>query len=174
MCSPAKEHFFIQRVLLPAVLIFGPLFSPFAAHSQVTLTVGDGEGIPGSQSILIQVNFTNNLKIKAAQVDVCDAGNYLALSEVDGCETTERTTEFSCSYNDQDDQEGCVKVVLFSATEGLIEEGEGPIFVLNYDIKAQAPVDTLRLRQPRRTQQHEGSHIDVPRNQPLTRARKIL
>jgi hypothetical protein len=106
-----------------------------ACEGEVSLTVGNGSGnITNSSCMpyenLIEVSLDNpGNKVKGVQVDICDVADYLICT---GCEITDRTTGFTCYFNELGD--GCARVELFSLTDDLIDKGDGPIFILKFDI----------------------------------------
>ena len=109
-------------------------------QAQVTLTVDDGSGAVGSSDNPVDVILNNpSEKVKAVELDVCDVDDYLSIAD---CETTERSSSFSCTATEQED--GCVRVTLFVFGDDLIEEGNGPIFTLLYDVSPSAPVGECR------------------------------
>ena len=105
------------------------------SSAEVTLTVGDGSGLPSSTGSPVVVNLDNPSDvIKGIQVDVCDVDDFLSCTT---CDTTEHTIDFSCSTNELPN--GCCRIVLFSLGDDFIEEGTGPLFTINYDVLAGAP-----------------------------------
>ena len=116
-------------------------FSPYLGQAaNVVLTIGDGSGAPGSSGNPVVVSLDNpNDKVKGVQVDVCDVDDYLACT---GCETTNRTTGFSCTAEEH--ESGCCRVLLFDFGGGSINEGEEPIFTLSYDVSGEAPTGECR------------------------------
>ena len=110
----------------------------------VTLSIGDGSGIPGSTGNQVAVSLENqNDSVGVVQVDVCDVDDYLSCTT---CETTERTSNFRCSAYEQ--KNGCVGVVMLSLTCDFIDEGTGPIFTLYCDISREAPPGECRDLNP--------------------------
>ena len=129
-----KGRFLILLLLIifSMVLLIG---SPLIAHSQVTLDIGNGSGIPGSSDNLVTINLGNlNDKVKGISVDVCDVDNYLTCT---GCDITGRTSGFNCIPSEL--ANGCVRVILLSFSGDSIEEGNGPIFTLKCDVSGGAP-----------------------------------
>ena len=79
--------------------------------------VGDGSALPGSTGSPVLVNLDNPSDgIKGIQVDVCDVDDFLSCTT---CDTTERTTDFSCSTNELPN--GCCRILLFSLGGDFIE-----------------------------------------------------
>lgn len=123
---------FIQLILSLCFLAFS---LPLSQAADITLTVGDGSGSPGSGDNQVTVSLENqNDKVKGVQMDICDEGDYLSCSE---CEVTERSTGLICETNEVD---GCCRVLLISLSGDLIEEGTGSIFTLEYNVSEEAPV----------------------------------
>ena len=90
----------------------------------------------------VEINLANPVnEVSRITMEVCDEGDYLALMR---CEVTERTAGFLCRAFDG--TEGCCSVMLFSLTgSGVIEQGSGPIFTLQYAVSDQAPIDECRV-----------------------------
>ncbi len=109
-------------------------------QAQVTLTVGNGSGSVGSSDNPVDIILNNpSEKVKAVTLDVCDVDDYLTFAT---CETTDRSSNFSCAATEKED--GCVGVSFFVVGDDLIEEGNGPIFTLNFDVSPSAPVEECR------------------------------
>lgn len=116
-----------------------------AANAQVTLTVGRGSALPGATESPVAVNLDNpgNNIASGMTMDVCDVNDLL---ECTGCETTDRTSDFSCMVSEQTN--GCCRVVLFSLSSADIETGTGPIVTLLNDVSSGAsgqPCKELRI-----------------------------
>ena len=110
----------------------------------VTLTVGAGSGSPGSTENPVVMSLDNqNDEITGIQVDICDVDDYLTCT---GCDTTERTSGFSCSTEELDS--GCCRIILFDLSGYSIAEGTGPAFTIQYDISEGAPGDECRDLDP--------------------------
>lgn len=110
----------------------------------VTLTIGDGSGLPGSSGNPVEVSLENpNDKVNGLQVDICDVDDYLSCT---ACETAARTSVFSCSIEEQKD--GCCRVIIISFASDSIEEGTGPIFTITYDVTGEAPAGECRDLNP--------------------------
>ena len=106
------------------------------------ITVGDGTGFVGSTGNPIDVILNNpSAKVKAVQFDICDVDDYLSCSDL-ACETTDRASGFVCSQNEIDNQ--CCRIILTSLIGDLIEEGNGPVFNLFFDVKQSAPLGECR------------------------------
>ena len=109
----------------------------------VTITVGEGSGLPGSTGNAVDVSLDSLfVKVVAVTMDVCDVDDYLTCT---GCDLTERSSGFDCIVNELED--GCCRVVLFP-TGGLIEGGTGPIFTIAYDVSEGAPEGECRGLNP--------------------------
>jgi len=99
------------------------------------LIVGTGNGAPGSTDNFVEVGLQNsNGKVGGGQIDICDVDDYLTCS--DSCEITERTSAFTCAAEEQ--ESGCCKILLIDLEGEGIEEGEGAIFTLSYDVSKNA------------------------------------
>ncbi len=128
------------------------------SSAETTLTVGDGSGLPGSLENPITVSLNDpNDEARAVQIDVCDVDDFLSCTT---CDTTEHTTDFSCSTNELPN--GCCRIVLFSLGDDFIEEGSGPLFTINYDVLAGAPSGNCIELNP------EGIEIADETGEPLT------
>lgn len=149
MINGKGKTMFIQLVISLCIFVF----SLSVSQAVVTLTVGDGSGFPGSTDNPVAVSLANPDDIvKAVQMDICDVGNFLTPvrndnpPEYDGCELTDRTAGFDCLVNELPN--GCCRVLLFSDGGTLIEEGEGPVFTLKYDVSGGAPSGQCRNLNP--------------------------
>ncbi len=113
----------------------------FDVRVPITLSIGDGSGPICSNDNPVSISLENIYGgVKAVQVDLCDAGNYLTLSQGDNsCLTTDRTDGFICKVSESAD--GCVRVLLSNFSGEYIDAGEGEIFTLKYDVSDGAAVD---------------------------------
>ena len=128
------------------IATLGFLMLPLSlSHAEVTLSVGDGLGLPGSSNSQVVVSLENQAdKVKGLQIDICDVDNYLSLT---GCETTNRTTNFSCEKSEL--ESGCCRILLISFSGNTtITEGTGPIFTLKYTVSGGAPSGECRDLNP--------------------------
>lgn len=132
----------ITSIHLIMGLWFVALSLSMSQAADVTLTVGDGSGVPGSVDNPVEVSLDNpSDKITGIEVAICDTDDYLSCSE---CITTVRTSGFECLVNEDSKPEEttyrCCKVVLGSlAGGGPIETGTGPVFELRHDVSGDAP-----------------------------------
>ena len=125
-----------------------------ACKSEVSLTIGSANGAPGSTDRLVEVSLANPDDIvKGIQMDICDVDDFLTPVlndnpplEYDECEPTDRTTGFDCILHELEN--GCCRILLFSEEEMFIEEGEGPVFTLKYDVSGGAPSGECRNLHP--------------------------
>ena len=118
------------------LLLFLILCLPSVALCQMTLSVGNGAGVPGSSANEVVIGLNNpDARVKGVQVDILDEGNHLTIT---GCETTGRASDFECVKNERED--GSARVILVSVTGGVIPEGEGGIVTLQYDLSGNAPL----------------------------------
>lgn len=136
-----KKRARILPVQLFVTILFLVLFLSLS-QADVTLTIGEGSGPPGSSENLVSVSLTNSVnKVKGVQIDVCDVDDYLNCT---GCEITDRTTDFTCLSNEITDPTessyGCCRVGLFTMSGNLIEEGTGTIFTITFDVSDEAPL----------------------------------
>lgn len=136
-----------KTMILLIQLIVGLCLLTFSlplSQATVTLTVGNGSGLPGSSGNPVEVSLDNpGEKVGGVQMDICDVDDYLSCGE---CETTGRTSDFDCFANEIN---GCCRVVLFSKIPGgLIGAGTGPIFTLDYEVSGGAPGGECRDLNP--------------------------
>lgn len=108
----------------------------------VTLTVEDGSGFPGSGGNPVDVRLYNpNNRVLGVELEICDEGPYhLACT---GCDTTGLVTDgFDCGTNDDG---GCCNVALFHRFGYSIPEGNRIIFTIYYDVSEDIPPGCLDL-----------------------------
>jgi hypothetical protein len=98
------------------------------------IAVGDGSASPGAKNVSLNVTMDNVDPIRGIQMDICDERDYLICT---GCETTMRTSDLNCKFNELTN--GCARVILVSLGGDSIDGGTGPIFSLNYDVADGAP-----------------------------------
>ena len=142
MITKSRLMLVLQLMVYLCFLIFFPSVSSAAA---LTLTVGEGSGLPGSIENSIEATLDNPAdKVKAVYLDICDADNYLSCTV---CEVTGRTSDFICEINERDG--GCCGVIMVTVEPtALIEEGTGPIFTLMYNVAGDAPSGECRDLNP--------------------------
>ena len=139
----------MQKKRVSISILYGmTIFFLFAflsmSYAQVSLTVGNGTGYPGSSGRQVTLNLDNqNDVVGGVQLDICDVDDYIAATE---CSTTERTMDFICRTYEQ--KNGCVGVVVYSPTCSVISEGTGPIVSLSYNVSVDAPVGECRDLNP--------------------------
>jgi hypothetical protein len=132
--------------------------------ADVTLTVGNGSGSPGSSGNEMVISLDNpNDKVKTITLTICDVDNYLSCQE---CEITGRTSDFNCIPNEvtkpTEEFYDCCTVMLVDIGGGaLIDKGTGPVLTLNYDVSRDAPVEGCRDQNP------DGVQISDENQQPL-------
>ena len=133
-----------KHTIVVMLLIFSFCFmaaSPPPIHAaDVTLTVGNGSGFPGSHNNPVTVNLDNpDDRIKGLQFDLC-RGPYLTLT---GCSSTDRSEGINCSFQDQGN--GCNKIVFIDIFgNDFIEAGTGPILTLEYDVSPGPPFESCQ------------------------------
>ena len=131
---------------LIVTLFISSFFTP-QGHAQVTLTVGEGSGLPGSLENPVTVSLNNPANdVGSIQVEVCDEDDYLTpvlddgtMSGYKNCDTINRASVFRCAVNELGN--GCCRVMLFSTdpSNSFIGKGTGDIFTLKYDVSGEAP-----------------------------------
>ena len=125
-----------------------------ACDCEVSLTIGSANAAPGETDVPVEVSLANPGNIvEAIQMDICDVGDFLTPvlndnppREYAECEPTDRTTGFDCIVGELEN--GCCRILLFSEEEMFIEEGEGPVFTLKYDVSGGAPSGECRNLNP--------------------------
>lgn len=104
-------------------------------RTDVSLTIGNGSGSPGSENNIVEITIDNPVsKIKGIQADICDEGNYL---QGVACEPIGSASEFTCAYNELSD--GCFRIMLLSLSGDVIPEGKGPVINISYTVSEGAP-----------------------------------
>lgn len=127
-------------ILLTSAIVTSLSLSQSSAEG--TLSIGEGWGLPGTTDKLVAVSLENQTrKVNGIQLDICEMDGYLSCSD-SVCETTDRSSGFTCSQNQVDNQ--CCRVVLVSLGGNTIEEGEGPVFYVGYNVSANAPDQECR------------------------------
>jgi len=129
-----------RRLFLPIIALFFILCFPWKSLAQVTLSVGDGNGVPGSSGNEVAISLENldNL-VLGVQLDICDVGDYLVIT---GIETTSRTEGLDCDFNELEN--GCARILIFSFSLEPIEKGSGPVLIVKYEVKESAPLGECR------------------------------
>jgi hypothetical protein len=111
----------------------------------VTVDIGNGSGFRGTTDNSVIVTLDNpDDKVWVVQVDICDADNYLTCT---GCELTGRVadSDFYCFTGDSDYRNNCCSVLLIGQLlENVIQEGNGPIAIVQYDVSTNAPAGECR------------------------------
>ena len=129
-----KKSLQIPLTHLILVFCFMSLLITPSYSEEVYLTIGKGFGSPGSRNNQIIVMLENPLnQVKGVQLEICDEGNYLSSKR---CSAIGRASEFFCNTNDL--RNGCTRTILYSVGD-LIEEGEGSILIVDYDVSENAP-----------------------------------
>ena len=105
------------------------------SSAEVTLTVGNGSGMPGSSDNQVPINLENvGDQARGVIIDICDENNHLTCAR---CSSTERTLGFNCMASELDN--GCARIILISLSDDIIEQGSGPLFTLHYEVSEGAP-----------------------------------
>ena len=153
-----KKRKVLNSVWLLAMFLGLILFLPWKAFSQVTLTVGDGAGDPGSSENEVVISLDNPVdEVSGLQFDICDVDDYLTIT---GVETTSRTEEFYCDCNELEN--GCARILALSMSAELIDKGSGPVFIVKYEVREDAPFAEARdLNLENVTVSDETSDLEV-------------
>jgi len=101
--------------------------------TEVLLDIRNGAGEAGSEDRKVEIWLNNVISISGIQVDICDASDYL---NYDSVELTDRTSKFTFDFEDQ--ESGCTRLILYSTSGDLIQPGNGPILILHYNVSAVA------------------------------------
>ena len=111
---------------------------PTETENQTTLEQATAVTTNGNS---VEIHLENTTQaVKTVEMEVCDDDDYLTLST---CVTTDRTAGFLCRASESSN--GCCSIYLFSRLlNGTIAEGSGPIFLLNYHVSEEAPLDECR------------------------------
>ena len=127
----------VLRSIWLAVMALCFIFSfPVKAMSQVALTVGNGAGAPGSSGNEVIISLDNpDDKVQGIQLDICDGDDNLTISGVEGTYRTEGF-DFPCTESGN----GCARILIFSMGSESIEKGSGPIVIVRYEVKQDAPL----------------------------------
>ena len=105
---------------------------------EVVLAVSDLTTAPGGEGVQVAVTMSNpDHRVKAIQTDIADQDNYLTCT---GCAPDpDRALEYICSANDLGDT--CRVVMTSTNPSGMIEEGKGVVFTVDYAVSDAAPSD---------------------------------
>ena len=127
--------------LLVIINLCSLVFFVFSIRAQPPiLIIENGYGLPGQIDIPVSVSLENSFGgVRAVQFDICDVDDYL---ECTGCETTVRTSGFTCTFSEL--ANGCARVILFDLGGDLIEAGSGSVLILNYDVAPSSPLAECR------------------------------
>lgn len=119
-------------------------YTPVSHSADAYLTIGTGSGSPGSQSA-VTVSMENSMnQVAGVQMDICADGGYLSCT---GCETAGRASDdFICMANSL--KKGCCRVIVSSFVRGKLEEGEGSVLIINYDVSERSPAGECRALNP--------------------------
>jgi hypothetical protein len=157
----------VSNFLLPLLaMIYFLLSSLTLVQGAVTLDIGDGAGIPGSDDRAVSISLTNNVNVIRTKLDACDVDgkacsdtgnpctqnancptgtcellNYLHCT---GCQTTGRTSGYNC-YVVEIGETGCANIEL---SGGTLTPGLGPILTLTYNVNATAPAGACKALNP--------------------------
>ena len=92
-----RKYFFILLTYFLSPLCFITLFTSLVlAETQLTITIGNGYGLPGSVSSPVAVSIGNDVPLRGVQFVFCNEDDFLTLNEI---RTTERTEGFLVQFN---------------------------------------------------------------------------
>ena len=132
-----RKYFFILLSYFLSPLCFITLFTSLVlAETQLTITIGNGYGLPGSVSSPVEVSLGNDVPVRGVQFVFCNEDDFLTLNEI---RTTERTEGFLVQFN----QDNGI-VLLVSLSGNTIVPGSGPILELLFDVSEEAPEGECR------------------------------
>jgi len=99
---------------------------------EVVLSVVDQNVSPDDDSLQVTVELSNpNHEVKGMELDLADEDNCLTCT---GCTPdSDRALDYTCSAGEQADSSCKVVLASFNPT-GMIEEGEGAVFTVDYTI----------------------------------------
>jgi hypothetical protein len=124
--------FFIVMMVLSLLI-----FCSSMTEAQVTISVGNGSGFPGSRTSVVEVSLDNpSHVVQGLQVDITDVGDYLSCTEC--TPNPDRASQFNCFTSELND--GSCRVILF-AFSTMIPIGNGPLLSINYSIKENVPAE---------------------------------
>jgi len=133
--------FLVQWVIVVCFFMYLPFAQ--AQVGTVTLSAGNGFGEPGSIDNPLEVSLDNvDDRVVSVQFEIC-RGDDLTLRT---CETTARTSGFSCRPESNPIVTDCPggggdKILIFDLGGGVIEAGTGPVVTLSYDVDTGAPAE---------------------------------
>ncbi|MBN1351031.1 T9SS type A sorting domain-containing protein [candidate division KSB1 bacterium] len=107
--------------------------------AQDTLRVLPASGIPGTDSVSVNIALINSQPVLALQFDIKDSSNFLELS---GIKETARTENFTLEATDFDT---LCRIIIFDLLGSAIPEGKGTIAELYFDVSPQTNVSRIRL-----------------------------
>ncbi len=131
----ATKIFVLASIIFSIILTTCP-----KAQSQVTLAIEAGAGAAGSSGNEVIISLDNpDDAVMALQLDICDTDDYLVVT---GVRNTSRTEGFSCDYSELEN--GCARMLAFSMSLSLIAKGSGPVLIVAFDVKEDAPLSETR------------------------------
>ena len=132
-----------EKTVLPIkfiIILFLTFFPSLArAQADVTLSVGDTMGFPGSSDNLVEVSLVNpDHEVLAIETLLVDENDNLTCTRC--IPDPVRASGFMCFAYEQDDG-GCKVVMVDINASGLIETGSGVVFTINYMVSGCGPND---------------------------------
>jgi hypothetical protein len=138
-----KKHMVALLLLIFSFYCMAAFPSPIHA-ADVTLSAGNGSGLPDSLNNVVEVSLNNPSDIAVAlQMDICDEGDYLTCSS---CELTVRSEGGGVQCAISEFGNGCCRVLVYDnlAPFHAIQEGSGSIITLRYDVSPEAPLGSCQ------------------------------
>jgi hypothetical protein len=134
----------IAGILLIFSFYFMAASSPQIHAADVTLSAGNGSGLPDSSNHAVEVSLDNPSDIvQSLQFDICDAHDYVTCSS---CELTARSEGEGVQCFTSAFGNGCCRVLMYDklAPYHPIQDGSGPIITLMYDVSPEAPLGSCQ------------------------------
>ena len=112
----------------------------YVTIGEVLLSIDSINTVPGSDGVVVTLNMKNqDHAVKGIQTDIADADNYLSCTSC--VADPDRAPEFMCSANEVGDV--CRVVLISTNPAGLIEEGDGAVLTINYDVASGIDVECI-------------------------------
>ena len=131
-------------MFLVAVSFYIFFFSlPSVQAADVTLTIGNGSGFPGTPANQVEVSMDNpNNSVNSLQLDIADVDDYLICT---GCTRDEVRVPYGFICIAQELSGGACRILMFYIqSDHDIEAGAGAIFTIAYAVNGNAPAGECR------------------------------
>ena len=132
MKSKLTMHLLFSLLLTISTLFF---FTSLSHSQNVTVTIGSGSGAPNSKNNPVMIMLDNSIRLQGFQLALKDNKDYLTAT---GGKAIGRTSTLDLEVSEQ--TYGWTILHLYSFFGGgMIEEGSGPVAIINFDVKSSAP-----------------------------------